>query len=72
MIFLTYDIQLLLLATGLGWIVARLFALRSKTRQLAARTHPTILFLFLWFLIQHWNPLSWHWIVPQNRQTSCL
>lgn len=53
MIFLTYDIQLLLLATGLGWIVARLvrFAIQKRGSLLRELTL-TILFLFLWFLIQ--------------------
>ena len=53
MIFLTYDIQLLLLATSLGWIVARLvrFAIHKRGSLLRELTL-TILFLFLWFLIQ--------------------
>ena len=54
MIFLTYDIQLLLLATGFGWIIARLlrFAIHKRGSLLRELTL-TILFLFLWFLIQH-------------------
>ncbi len=53
MIFLTYDINLLLLATGFGWIVARLvrFAIH-KRGSLLRELILTVLFLFLWFLIQ--------------------
>lgn len=53
MIFLTYDIQLLLLATGFGWIIARLlrFAVHKRGSLMRELTL-TILFLFLWFLIQ--------------------
>lgn len=53
MIFLTYDINLLLLATGLGWIIARLirFAIHKRGSLLRELTL-TVLFLFLWFLIQ--------------------
>jgi glycopeptide antibiotics resistance protein len=53
MIFLTYDIQLLLLATSFGWLIARLvrFAIHKRGNLLRELTL-TILFLFLWFLIQ--------------------
>jgi glycopeptide antibiotics resistance protein len=53
MIFLTYDIQLLLLVTSLGWIIARLvrFAIQKRGSLLRELTLTT-LFLFLWFLIQ--------------------
>jgi len=53
MIFLTYDIQLLLLATSIGWVIARLvrFAIHKRGSLLRELTL-TILFLFLWFLIQ--------------------
>ena len=53
MIFLTYDIQLLLLATAFGWIIARLvrFAVHKQGSLLRELTL-TVLFLFLWFLIQ--------------------
>jgi glycopeptide antibiotics resistance protein len=53
MIFLTYDIHLLLLATGFGWIIARLarFAIHKRGSLLRELTL-TILFLFLWFLIK--------------------
>ena len=54
MIFLTYDIHLLFLATSIGWVLARLirFAIQKRgslTRELTL----VILFLFLWFLIRH-------------------
>ena len=54
MIFLTYDIHLLFLATSIGWVIARLirFAIQKRgslTRELTL----VILFLFLWFLIRH-------------------
>lgn len=54
MIFLTYDIQLLLLATAFGWIIARLvrFAVHKQGSLLRELTL-TVLFLFLWFLVQH-------------------
>ena len=53
MIFLTYDIHLLFLATSIGWVIARLirFAIQKRgslTRELTL----VILFLFLWFLIR--------------------
>lgn len=53
MIFLTYDIHLLFLATSIGWVLARLirFAIQKRgslTRELTL----VLLFLFLWFLIQ--------------------
>jgi glycopeptide antibiotics resistance protein len=53
MIFLTYDINLLLLATGFAWIIARLirFAIHKRGSLLRELTL-TVLFLFLWFLIQ--------------------
>jgi len=53
MIFLTYDINLLLLATGFGWIIARLirFAIH-KRGSLPRELTLAVLFLFLWFLIQ--------------------
>ena len=53
MIFLTYDINLLLLATGFAWIIARLirFAIHKRSSLLRELTL-TMLFLFLWFLIQ--------------------
>lgn len=53
MIFLTYDINLLLLVTGFGWILARLirFAIHKRANLLRELTL-TILFLFLWFLIR--------------------
>ena len=53
MIFLTYDIQLLLLATSFGWLIARLvrFAIQKRGSLLRELTL-AILFLFLWFLIQ--------------------
>ena len=53
MIFLTYDIQLLLLATGFGWIFARLVRFMVHKRgSLLRELTLTVLFLFLWFLIQ--------------------
>lgn len=53
MIFLTYDINLLLLATGFGWIIARLlrFAIHKRGSLLRELTL-ALLFLLLWFLIQ--------------------
>ncbi len=53
MIILTYDIQLLLLATGFGWVIARLvrFAIHRRG-SLLRELSLTVLFLFLWFLIQ--------------------
>jgi glycopeptide antibiotics resistance protein len=53
MIFLTYDINLLLLVTGFAWIIARLirFAIHKRSSLLRELTL-TMLFLFLWFLIQ--------------------
>ncbi len=53
MIFLTYDINLLLLATGFGWIIARLlrFAIHKRGTLLRELTL-ALLFLLLWFLIQ--------------------
>ena len=53
MIFLTYDINLLLLVTGFAWIIARLirFAIHKRGSLLRELTL-TMLFLFLWFLIQ--------------------
>lgn len=53
MIFLTYDIFLLFLATGFGWIIARLirFAIHMRGSLLREFTL-AVLFLFLWFLIQ--------------------
>ena len=53
MIFLTYDINLLLLVTGFAWIIARLirFAIHKHSSLLRELTL-TVLFLFLWFLIQ--------------------
>jgi len=53
MVFLTYDINLLLLATGFGWVVARLtrFAIYRRGSLLRELTL-AVLFLFLWFLIQ--------------------
>ena len=53
MIFLTYDINLLLLATGFGWIIARLlrFAIHKRGSLLRELTL-VLLFLILWFLIQ--------------------
>lgn len=53
MIFFRYDINHLLLVTGFGWIIARLirFAIHKRGSLLRELTL-TILFLFLWFLIQ--------------------
>ena len=53
MIFLIYDINLLLLVTGFAWIIARLirFAIHKRSSLLRELTL-TMLFLFLWFLIQ--------------------
>jgi glycopeptide antibiotics resistance protein len=53
MIFLTYDINLLLLVTGFAWIIARLirFAIHKRSSLLRELTL-TVLFLLLWFLIQ--------------------
>lgn len=53
MIFLTYDINLLFLATGFGWVIARLirFAIYRRGSLLRELTL-TVLFLFLWFLIK--------------------
>ncbi len=53
MIFLTYDINFLLLATGFGWIIARLvrFAIHKRGSMMRELTL-AVLFLFLWFLIQ--------------------
>lgn len=54
MIFLRYDINLLLLVTGFGWTLARLirFAIHKRGSLLRELTL-TVLFLFLWFLVQH-------------------
>ncbi len=53
MIFLTYDINLLLFAAGFGWIIARLalFAIHKRGSLLRELTL-AVLFLYLWFLIQ--------------------
>ena len=53
MIFLTYDINLLLLVTSLGWLIARLvrFAIHKRGSLLRELTL-VLLFLILWFLIQ--------------------
>ncbi len=53
MIFLTYDIHLLLLATGFAWIIARLirFAIHKRGSLMRELTL-AVLFLFLWLLIQ--------------------
>ena len=53
MIFLTYDINLLFLTASIGWVIARLvrfatFKQGSMLRELTL----SVLFLFLWFLIQ--------------------
>lgn len=53
MIFLTYDINLLLLATGFGWVIARLTRFAVYRRgSLPRELTLALLFLFLWFLIQ--------------------
>jgi glycopeptide antibiotics resistance protein len=53
MIFLRYDINLLLLVTGFGWTLARLirFAIHKRGSMMRELTL-AVLFLFLWFLIK--------------------